>query len=89
MTNIDGITIQAVPDCLDFETKLKHILGDLLPEKVRSLPADCELNINVAYYEYQDAPGGWNLESGTLRKLADLACDLNIDLYMSGPPLPD
>ena len=53
----------SVPDCLDFETKRKHLLSELPADKVQSLPEDCKVSINVAYYEYQDSPGGWHLES--------------------------
>ena len=79
----------SVPDCLDFETKLKHLLNELPADKVQSLPEDCKVSINVAYYEYQDSPGGWHLESDILKKLAVLGIDLDVDLYLSGPPLPE
>ncbi len=79
----------SVPDCLDFETKLKHLLDELSADKVQSLPEDCKVSINVAYYEYQDSPGGWHLESDILKKLAVLGVDLDVDLYVSGPSLPE
>ncbi len=78
-----------VPDCLDFETKLNRLLQQLPAEKVQSLPGDCSVGINVAYYEYQDGPGGWHLDAETLSKLAALGADLDVDLYVSGPPLPE
>ncbi len=79
----------SVPDCLDFATKLKHLLDELPADKVQSLREDCSVSINVAYYEYQGAPGGWHLESDILKKLAVLGVDLDVDLYVSGPPLPE
>lgn len=78
----------SLPDCLDFETKLKRLLDELPADKVHSLPGDCEVCIQVAYYEYQGCPGGWHLEPSILKQLAVLGVSLDIDLYVSGPPLP-
>ncbi|WP_110987954.1 DUF4279 domain-containing protein [Acaryochloris thomasi] len=78
-----------VPDCLDFETKLRHLFGDLRTEDVRALPPTCEFFISVAYYEYQGSSGGWHLDSDVLKHLAELGGELDIDLYTSGPELPD
>lgn len=78
-----------VPDCLDFEAKLKHLLCNLPTAKIRELPSTCEFFISIAYYEYQGWPGGWHLDSDMLQRLADLGGELDIDLYTSGPALPD
>lgn len=80
-----------IPDCLEFEMKLSHLLADLMArvKQVHALPANCHMHINVAYYEDQDWPGGWHLDSATLRQLAELGCELDIDLYTDGPSLPD
>jgi len=33
--------------------------------------------------------GGWDLDSTTLKRLADIGCDVDLDLYAFGPELPD
>ena len=79
----------SVPDCLDFETKIRHLLEELPADKVQSLPEDCSVSINVAYYEYQAVPGGWHLDAGIIQQLAELGVDLDVDLYVGGPDLPE
>lgn len=78
-----------VPEFLDFETKLASLLESLPVKRVRSLPSDCTFRINVAYYEYQSCPAGWHLDTNALRRLVELGCELDVDLYTSGPELPD
>jgi len=79
------------PEPLDFEAKLSRLLVDLSPrsEQLRDLAGRCAVVIQVAIYEYADSPRGWHLERGVLRNLAELGLELDVDLYVSGPALPE
>ncbi|OWR29835.1 hypothetical protein CDO73_12165 [Saccharibacillus sp. O23] len=50
---------------------------------------DIHREIQVVYYGYKDQMWGIHLEPDTLMKLAKLNAHIDIDLYASGPDLPE
>lgn len=79
------------PEPLDFETKLSSLLDDLSPraDRYRALEDRCEGVVRVAYLEYAGDPSGWALDRRVVRELAALGLWLDVDLYVSGPDLPE
>jgi hypothetical protein len=82
------------PDCpepLDFETKLTQLLADVSSriEQYRLLQGKVEAVVQVAYYEYAASPSGWHLDRDTVAKLSALDLEVDVDLYVSGPELPE
>ena len=80
-----------VPACLNFEAKLAALLATLIPRRhqLEEVQAEASTYIGVAQYEYKDWAGGWHLDRSALQSLAALNLELDIDLYLGGPDLPD
>lgn len=78
-----------IPEPFDFDDKLQALLSALLPHASVISKMDARRTIHVGYYEYCDYASGWHLKPETARQLADLDVALDIDLYVSGPELPE
>jgi hypothetical protein len=80
---------KTVPGSL--EDKLSALLNQLEPvqAKVASLQDQCGIHIGICYEGYQDWMGGVHLTAKTISRLADLKADIDLDLYASGPDMPE
>ena len=75
----------------DLGGKLDLLLDQLEPAAARiaKLAAECDVSVSVCYEGYKEWLGGWNAPPDTLKRLAALGARLHLDLYASGPDLPD
>ncbi len=69
-------------------TELIDMLDRLNLDRVLN-SQDIHREIQIAYYGYQEQMNGIHLEPDTLMKLAKLNAHIDIDLYASGPDLPE
>ncbi|MDO3412205.1 DUF4279 domain-containing protein [Saccharibacillus sp. CPCC 101409] len=76
----------------DAEAKLESLL-DLLERHAGHLPLpdalDVDAFIEIAYYGYKEEMNGIHLDAKTMRRLAALGLELDIDLYAGGPDLAE
>jgi len=75
----------------DLGRKLDLLLDQLDPAaaRVAELAAECDVSVNVCYEGYREWLGGWNASTKTLGRLAALGARFHLDLYASGPDLPE
>jgi Domain of unknown function (DUF4279) len=78
-----------IPDSL--ERKVIFLLDRTEPsrEEIVRLKEQGTVHIHICYKGYQDWMGGWHLDSTTIKRLANIGCNVNLDLYAFGPELPD
>jgi len=78
-----------IPDSL--ERKVTLLLDRIEPyrEEIVRLSEQATVLIYICYKGYVDWMGGWHLDSTTLKRMADIGCNVNLDLYALGPELPD
>ena len=78
-------------DVLSFEAKLLMLLEKISLHRDQYFAIRDKISgiVRVAHYEYNGWPEGWGLASKTLQLLTDLQFELDVDLYVSGPELPD
>ena len=81
----------SLPEPLGFEMKLAHLLRELSSrsEQLRLMQKSCDMSVSVAYYDYAGSPSGWHLDLEMLKGLFSLNLEIDVDLYVSGPELPD
>lgn len=79
------------PEALGFERKLARLLEDLLSrsERYRALKDELRAVVSVSLHDYAGGPSGWHLDSETITRLNDLGLQLGVDLWVSGPEMPD
>ena len=75
----------------DLGGKLDLLLDQLEPATaaIAELAAECDVSVSVCYEGYKEWLGGWNAPTDTLKRLAALGARLHLDLYASGPDLPE
>lgn len=69
-----------------FEDKLTSLLDCLEPAKsgIAQLQGDCEACICICYEGYRDWMGGWHLDLESIRRIAALNAEVDLDLYAYG-----
>lgn len=77
----------------EFEQKLKTLLDLTEPHAaaIRSLSesGECSVWVRVPYSGYQEQMWGLGIDPPDLQRLAALGAGLDIDLYVSGPPMAE
>lgn len=68
------------------EDKLKFLLDRLEPvqSKIAALQDECEIYINICYEGYKNWMGGWHIDKATIRRIAALGAEVDLDLYAFG-----
>lgn len=66
--------------------KVAFLLDRLEPVQptIASLHNECEVCINVCYEGYRDWMGGWHIDKTTIRRIAALGAEIDLDLYAYG-----
>ena len=70
----------------ELEKKLKFLLDRLEPVEanIASLQDECEIYISICYKGYKDWMGGWHIDKETIRRIAALGAEVDLDLYAYG-----
>jgi hypothetical protein len=75
------------------EEKLSAILYAIEPAaaQIASLRSGCEVKVHVVFQGWGGDPqfGGFHVEVDNIRRLAALGAALDVDLYASGPEMPN
>jgi len=73
------------------ERKIQRLLHRVLPmaNGLAQIANACHVVLHIGYKGYQSSMGGLHLDAETARQIATLGADIDIDLYASGPELPD
>lgn len=71
--------------------KLDLLLDQLEPAapRITELARETEITLSICYEGCKDWLGVWNVPAATLKRVAALGIDLQLDLYASGPDLPE
>lgn len=78
-----------LPD--ELERKLDYLLDCLQPFKdnIAKLSHKSHITIQIAYQGYKESMWGWGLTRRQIRKITELRCEIDFDLYASGDSLPE
>ena len=70
----------------DLGSKLKFLLDRLEPieANIASLQNECEIYLSICYKGYKDWMGGWHIDKETIRRIAALGAEVDLDLYAYG-----
>lgn len=73
------------------DQKMKVLLDGLecASSRFGALAAQCSVEIRVVYHGYQSQMWGLHWDADTLRRISALGVEVDVDLYASGPELPD
>jgi hypothetical protein len=79
----------SLPESVD--RKLALLLDELdgAAPRIAELAGECDVAVTICYEGYKDWLGGWVAGAGTLERLAALGANVELDLYASGPDLPE
>lgn len=77
----------------DIEDKLRSLLDQIQPatEQIVELVEQysCRVCIHIGYQGYKDQMWGWHADQQTIQRISSLHASLDLDLYASGPDLPE
>lgn len=70
----------------NLENKLNFLLNQLEPAKsmIAELQDKCDIYLSICYEGYRSWMGGWHIDKATIRKIAALGAEVDLDLYAYG-----
>lgn len=70
----------------ELENKLNFLLDRLEPaqSRIADLQDECEIYICIYYQGYRGWMGGWHIDKATIRRIAALGAEVDLDLYACG-----
>ena len=80
---------QTLPE--ELGRKLDLLLDKLKPAapRIAELAREADVTLSICYEGCKEWLGGWDADPPTLRRIAALGASLHLDLYASGPDLPE
>jgi Domain of unknown function (DUF4279) len=70
----------------NLENKLNFLLDQIESSQsmIRDLQDTCEICVGIVYKGYKSWMGGWHIDQLTIRRIAALAAEVDLDLYAYG-----
>ncbi len=70
----------------NLENKLNFLLDRLEPAQstIAALGDKCEIYLRICYEGYRGWMGGWHIDKATIRRIAALGAEVDLDLYAYG-----
>jgi hypothetical protein len=62
---------------------------DAAAPRIAALAAECDVSLTMYYEGCKEWLGGWTADARTLSRIAALGCHFELDLFASGPDLPE
>ena len=75
----------------EIERKLDYLLNslELYKDNIARLAPKTHSSINIVYKGYQSCMSGWHLTREQIKRIAELRCKIDLDLYAYGDDLPE